>query len=86
MKKRQKKVAPLILLEKCHFSRATFQRAAPGGLPILQQSMARIFTVERGLFTGGWGDHRGGVAAVGVCEHSDMSLEKIVAERTILLR
>ena len=41
--------------------------------------MVRIFTVERGLFTGGWGDNRGGVAAVGVYEHSDMSLEKIVA-------
>ena len=42
--------------------------------------MVRIFTVERGLFTGGWGDHRGSVAAVGVCEHSDMSLQKIVAD------
>ncbi|GMI32381.1 hypothetical protein TrCOL_g232 [Triparma columacea] len=42
--------------------------------------MVRIFTVERGLFMGGWGDRRGSVAAVGVCEHSDMSLQKIVAD------
>ena len=41
--------------------------------------MVRIFTVERGLFVGGWGDHDS-VRDLGVCEHSDLTLEDIVKD------
>ena len=41
--------------------------------------MVRIFTVERGLFVGGWGDHDT-VRAVDVREHSDVNLADIAKD------
>lgn len=38
--------------------------------------MPRIFTVEKGLFVGGWGD-RDSVRSLNIYEHSDLTLEEI---------